>query len=78
MTRNNGGVVETCQQMEYVRMTEKKIAIEGDWYTLQFFNEDDGQIRVEMYHQIRNKFYKIYPDNKIGGNNDTRNEESQS
>jgi len=75
MTRRNGGVVETCQQMEYVRMEIRRIAIEGEWFTIQFFKEENN-IRVEMYHEIKNKFYKMYPDNKIGGNNDTGNEES--
>ena len=65
MTRRNGGVVETCQHTEYVRMTTKRIAIEGEWFTIQFFKEDDGGIRVEVVHDIKNKFYKMYPDNKI-------------
>jgi len=65
MTRINGGVVETCQHMGYVKMTTRRIAIEGDWFTIQFFKEDDGGIRVEMVHDIKGKFYKMYPDNKI-------------
>jgi len=77
MTRKNGGVVETCQQMEYVRMITKRIAIEGEWFTIQFFKEEDN-IRVEIFSEIKNKFYKMYPDNKIGGLNDTGNEKSES
>jgi hypothetical protein len=65
MTRRNGGVVETCQHMEFVRMEIRRIAIEGDWFTIQFFKEGDGSIRVEMVHDIRGKHYKMYPDNKI-------------
>ena len=65
MTRRNGGVEEPCQQMEYVRMTTRRIAIEGEWFTIQFFKEGDGSIRVEMVHDIKGKHYKMYPDNKI-------------
>ena len=65
MTRKNGGVVETCQHMEFVRMEIRRIAIEGDWFTIQFFKEGDGSIRVEVVHDVKNKFYKMYPDNKI-------------
>lgn len=77
MTSVNGGVVETCQQMEYVEMETKRIAIEGEWFTIQFFYEEKN-IRVEMYKEIGGKFYKLYPDNKIGGINDTGNEKSES
>jgi hypothetical protein len=65
MTRRNGGVVETCQHMEFVRMEIKRIAIEGEWFTIQFFKEDDESIRVEMVHDVRGKYYKMYPNNKI-------------
>mgnify|MGYP000359678547 FL=1 len=65
MTRRNGGVEEPCQQMGYVRMTTRRIAIEGEWFTIQFFKEGDGSIRVELVHDVRNKYYKMYPDNKI-------------
>ena len=75
MTSVNGGVVETCQHMEYARMETRRIAIDGEWFTIQFFKEENN-IRVEMYHEIKNKFYKMYPDNKIGGNDDTGNEKS--
>ena len=46
-------------------MITRRIAIEGEWFTVQFFKEGDGSIRVEMVHDIKNKFYKMYPDNKI-------------
>jgi len=65
MTRNNGGVEETCQHMGYVRMITRRMAIEGEWFTVQFFKEEDGSIRVEVEHEIRGKYYKMYPDNKI-------------
>ena len=65
MTRRNGGVVETCQHMEYVEMIIRRIAIEGDWFTIQFFQESDGSVRVEMVHDVRGKYYKMYPNNKI-------------
>lgn len=65
MTRKNGGVVETCQHMEYARMMERKLVIEGDWYTVQFFKQDDGTMRVELSHNITGKHYKMYPDNLI-------------
>jgi len=65
MTRRNGGVVETCQHMEFVRMEIRRIAIEGEWFTIQFFKEGDGSIRVEMVRDIKGKNYKMYPDNKI-------------
>jgi hypothetical protein len=77
MTRRSGGVVETCQHMEFVRMTTRRIAIEGEWFTIQFFKEEDN-IRVEIFSEIKNKFYKMYPDNKIGGLDDTWNEKSES
>lgn len=46
-------------------MTTRRIAIEGEWFTIQFFKEGDGSIRVELVHDVRNKYYKMYPDNKI-------------
>ena len=65
MTRRNGGVEEPCQQTEFVRMTVKRMAIEGEWFTIQFFKEGDGSIRVEVEKEITGKRYKMYPDNKI-------------
>ncbi|MGA1047149.1 MAG: hypothetical protein ACO3UU_04010 [Minisyncoccia bacterium] len=46
-------------------MITKRIAIEGEWRTIQKHKHEDGDIRVEMVHDIKNKFYKMYPDNKI-------------
>lgn len=65
MTRKNGGAVETCQHMGYVRMEIKKIAIDGMWLDLQFFQEGDGSIRVEVENHITGKRYKMFPNNKV-------------
>jgi len=65
MTRNNGGVVETCQHMGYVKMITKRMAIDGEWFTVQFFKEGNGTIRVEINHNITGKYYKMYPDNLV-------------
>lgn len=65
MTRKNGGVVETCQHMGFVRMEIKKIAIDGMWLDLQFFKEGDGGIRVEVENHITGKRYKMFPNNKV-------------
>ena len=65
MTRRNGGAVGTCQHMGYVKMTTRRIAIEGEWFTIQFFKEGNESIRVELVHDITNKYYKMYPDNNI-------------
>lgn len=75
MTRKSGGAVEPCQQMEYVRMEIKRIAIEGEWFTIQFFKEENN-IRIEMFSEVKNKFYNIYPDNKLGGILNEGNEQS--
>ena len=64
-TSKNGGVVETCQHMEFVRMETRKIAIDGMWLELQFFKEGDGGIRVEVENHITGKRYKMFPDNKV-------------
>jgi len=65
MTSKNGGVVETCQHMGYVRMITRRMAIEGEWFTVQFFKESNGTIRVEINHNITGKYYKMYPDNLV-------------
>ena len=65
MTRRNGGVVETCQHMGYVRMITRRRAIEGEWFTVQIHKHEDGKIRLELVHDIKNKFYKMYPDNLV-------------
>ena len=65
MTSKNGGVVETCQHMGYARMITKRMAIDGEWFTVQFFKESNGTIRVEINHNITGKYYKMYPDNLV-------------
>ena len=50
--------------MDTARMITKRIAIDGEWFTIQVFKEEDG-LRMEMVHDIKGKFYKMYPDNKI-------------
>lgn len=60
----NGGVVETYMEMDYVRMIIKKVAIDGMWYNLYFYKEEDG-IRVEMEQTVSGKMHKVFPDNKI-------------
>ena len=65
MTSKNGGVVETCQHMGYVRMITRRMAINGEWFTVQFFKESNGTIRVEINHNITGKYYKMYPDNLV-------------
>ena len=46
-------------------MTTRKLVIEGDWYTVQFFKQSDGAVRIELSHNITGKHYKMYPDNLI-------------
>ena len=46
-------------------MITRRMPIDGDWFTVQFFKEEDGGIRVELVHDITGKYYKMYPDNKI-------------
>ena len=46
-------------------MTTRRMAIDGEWFTIQFFKEGDGSIRVEVVHDIRGKYYKMYPNNLI-------------
>ena len=65
MTRKNGGAVETCQHMDYVKMITRRMAIEGEWFTVQIHTHDDGKLRLEVVHDIKDKFYKMYPDNLI-------------
>lgn len=55
----------TKNLMEYAKMQTRRIAIEGEWFTIQFFKEGDGTVRTELSHNITGKFYKMYPDNKI-------------
>jgi hypothetical protein len=51
--------------MDIVRMITKRIAIEGEWFTIQIHKHEDGDIRLEMVHDVKGKFYKMYPDNII-------------
>ena len=46
-------------------MITKRIAIDGEWYEVNFFLEENKDIRVELMHNIKMKSYKMYPDNKI-------------
>ena len=51
-------------EMDYVRMITKRIAIEGKWLNLNFFQEEDG-IRVEVEQEVSGKRHKLCPDNKV-------------
>ena len=51
-------------EMDYVRMITKRIAIEGKWLNLNFFQEEDG-IRVEVEQEVSGKRHKLFPDNKV-------------
>lgn len=46
-------------------METKRIAIDGIWLDLYFFNEDDGGVRVEVENHISGKRYKMFPNNKV-------------
>lgn len=46
-------------------MVVKKLIIQGEHYTVQFFEEEDKSIRVELNHDVSEKYYKFFPDNKI-------------
>jgi hypothetical protein len=48
-----------------IAMKTRKLAIEGDWYNVQFFKQSDGAVRVELSHNITGKHYKMYPDNLV-------------
>jgi len=60
----SGGVVGIYMEMDYVRMITKRIAIEGRWLNLNFFQEEDG-IRVEVEQEASGKRHKVFPDNKV-------------
>ena len=49
-------------------MITKRIAIDGEWFTIQAHKHEDGTIRLEIMHNIKGKFYNIYPDNLINFN----------
>ena len=65
MTIKNGGVVEHCQHMEFVKMITRRMAVEGEWFTIQIHKHENGDIRLELVHDIKGKFYKMYSDNII-------------
>lgn len=46
-------------------MITRRMIIEGHSFTVQFFKEEGEVIRVEVVHDIKSKYYKMYPDNKI-------------
>lgn len=46
-------------------MQTRKLIIDGIHYEMQFFNQDDGTVRVELSRNVTGKFYKMYPDNLI-------------
>lgn len=46
-------------------MITRRMIIEGESFTVQFFKEEGEVIRVEVVHDIKSKYYKMYPDNKI-------------
>lgn len=60
----NGGVEEILWEMEFVRMIEKRVCIEGRWCKLYFFKEESS-IRVEVEQEVSGKRHKVFPDNNI-------------
>jgi hypothetical protein len=51
-------------EMDCVRMITKRIAVDGSWFNLNFFKEEDG-VRVEVEQEISGKRHKVFPDNKV-------------
>lgn len=45
-------------------MIEKRVAIDGIWCRLYFFQEEDG-MRIEVEQEISGKRHKVFPDSKI-------------
>ena len=45
-------------------MIEKKVAVDGIWLNLYFYEEEDG-IRIEVEQQVSGKRHKVFPDNKL-------------
>lgn len=45
-------------------MIEKKVAVDGIWLNLYFYEEEDG-MRIEVEQQISGKRHKVFPDNKL-------------
>lgn len=50
--------------MVFARMITKKIAVDGIWLNLYFYEEEDG-MRIEVEQQVSGKRHKVFPDNKI-------------
>ena len=50
--------------MDIVRMMVKKVAVDGIWLNLYFYEEEDG-MRIEVEQQISGKRHKVFPDNKL-------------
>lgn len=48
-----------------VKMEIKRIAIDGIWLDLYFFNEDNGEVRIEVENHISRKRYNMFPNNKV-------------
>lgn len=46
-------------------MITRRIAIEGEWFTVQIHKHEDGALRLELVHDIKFKNYKMFPDNLI-------------
>jgi len=57
-------VVEHLKGMVFARMIIKKVAIDGIWLNLYFYEEEDG-VRIEVEQQVLGKRHKVFPDNKI-------------
>jgi hypothetical protein len=57
-------VVGIYMEMDFVRMITKRVAVDGYWFNLYFFQEEDG-VRVEMEQELSGKRHKLFPDNKV-------------
>ena len=57
-------MVELLKDMVFARMITKKIAVDGIWLNLYFYEEEDG-MRIEVEQQVSGKRHKVFPDNKI-------------
>ena len=51
-------------EMDCVRMITKRVAVDGYWFNLYFFQEENG-VRVEMEQEVSGKRHKLFPDNKV-------------
>ena len=57
-------MVGIYMEMDCVRMITKRVAVDGYWFNLYFFQEEDG-VRVEMEKEVSGKRHKLFPDNKV-------------